>query len=82
MCFGCSLGPSHRDGSFEYQQQLFWLRNLWKIILIKCTTIQGLIEKCLVGLNSSHYLRYIHSHIINCELFSFHMCFRSSADNL
>ena len=27
MCFGCSKEPSHRDGSFEYPQQLFWLRN-------------------------------------------------------
>ena len=27
MCFGCSKAPSHRDGSFEYAQHLFWLRN-------------------------------------------------------
>ena len=27
MCFGCSKEPSHRDGSFEYPQQMFWLRN-------------------------------------------------------
>ena len=27
MCFGCLKEPSHRDGSFEYQQQMFWLRN-------------------------------------------------------
>ena len=27
MCFGCSKVPSHRDGSFEYPQHLFWLRN-------------------------------------------------------
>ena len=27
MCFGCSKEPSHRDGSFEYQQHMFWLRN-------------------------------------------------------
>ena len=26
MCFGCSKEPSHRDGSFEYPQQMFWLR--------------------------------------------------------
>ena len=26
-CFGCSKEPSHRDGSFEYQQHMFWLRN-------------------------------------------------------
>ena len=26
ICFGCSKEPSHQDGSFEYQQQMFWLR--------------------------------------------------------
>ena len=27
MCFGCSKKPSHGDGSFEYPQHMFWLRN-------------------------------------------------------
>ena len=27
ICFGCSKEPSHRDGSFEYPQHMFWLRN-------------------------------------------------------
>ena len=27
MCFGCSKEPSHRDGSFEYPQHMFWLRD-------------------------------------------------------
>ena len=27
MCFGCSNEPSHLDGSFEYTQHMFWLRN-------------------------------------------------------
>ena len=27
MCFGCSKEPSHRGGSFEYPQHMFWLRN-------------------------------------------------------
>ena len=26
MCFVCSKEPSHGDGSFEYPQQMFWLR--------------------------------------------------------
>ena len=26
-CFGCSKEPSRRDGSFEYPQHMFWLRN-------------------------------------------------------
>ena len=25
--FGCLKEPSHRDGSFEYPQCMFWLRN-------------------------------------------------------
>ena len=25
--FGCSKEPSHCDGSFEYPQHMFWLRN-------------------------------------------------------
>ena len=25
--FGCPKEPSHRDGSFEYPQHMFWLRN-------------------------------------------------------
>ena len=27
ICFGCSKESSHRDGSFEYPQLMFWLRN-------------------------------------------------------
>ena len=27
MCFGFSKELSHRDGSFEYPQHMFWLRN-------------------------------------------------------
>ena len=27
MCFGCSKEPFHRDGSFEYPEHMFWLRN-------------------------------------------------------
>ena len=27
ICFGCSKEPSQRDGSFEYPQHMFWLRN-------------------------------------------------------
>ena len=26
VCFGCSKEPSYRDGSFEYPQNMFWLR--------------------------------------------------------
>ena len=27
MCFGCSKEPSHGEGSFEFPQHMFWLRN-------------------------------------------------------
>ena len=27
ICFGCLKEPSNRDGSFEYLQHMFWLRN-------------------------------------------------------
>ena len=27
LCFGCSKELSHEDGSFEYPQHMFWLRN-------------------------------------------------------
>ena len=27
ICFGCSKEQYHSDGSFEYQQHMFWLRN-------------------------------------------------------
>ena len=27
ICFGCSKEPSYWDGSFEYPQHMFWLRN-------------------------------------------------------
>ena len=27
MCFGCSKEMSRREGSFEYPQHMFWLRN-------------------------------------------------------
>ena len=27
ICFVCSKEPSHRDGTFEYPQHMFWLKN-------------------------------------------------------
>ena len=27
ICYGCSIEPSRRDGSIEYPQHMFWLRN-------------------------------------------------------
>ena len=31
-CFRCSKEPSHRDGSFEYPQHMFWLRNKYFLV--------------------------------------------------
>ena len=35
ICFGCSKEPSQRDGSFEYPQHIFRLRNKTNIFLVK-----------------------------------------------
>ena len=32
--FRCSKEPSNRDGSFEYPQHMFWMRNIEKRFLI------------------------------------------------
>ena len=40
MCLGCSKEPSHRDGSFEYPQHMFWLRNKKNNFQL-CTLIRG-----------------------------------------
>ena len=39
MCFECSKEPSHGDGSLEYSQHMFWLRN--KKIIFSYTLIWG-----------------------------------------
>ena len=28
ICYGCSKEPSRCNGSFEYPQHMFWLRNM------------------------------------------------------
>ena len=40
MFFGCSKDPSQRDGSFEYPQHMFYLRNKKNNILLR-TLIWG-----------------------------------------
>ena len=48
MCFGCSKEPSHGDGSFEYPQHMFWLRN--KKIIFSYALLSGgllyILETC------------------------------------
>ena len=43
ICFGCSKESSHRDGSFEYPQHMFWLR-IKNIIFLLHVLI---LETCL-----------------------------------
>ena len=40
MRFGCSKEPSQLDGSYEYPQHMFWLRNKKNNFLL-CTLIWG-----------------------------------------
>ena len=35
ICFGCSKEPFHRDGSFDYPQHMFLMRNKKVIILLR-----------------------------------------------
>ena len=37
ICFGCSKEPSYLDGSFEYPQHMFWVRN--KKIIFTCVAV-------------------------------------------
>ena len=49
MCFGCSKEPSHRDGSFEYPQHMFLLRN--KKINFQLHTLICKPETCFIYFN-------------------------------
>ena len=46
MCFGCSKEPSHRDGSFEYLQHMFWLRNKKNDFFCYALLSGGLVCEC------------------------------------
>ena len=48
VCFGCSKEPSYWDGSFEYPQHMFWLRNK-KIIFLICNLYY--IKACIYSLD-------------------------------
>ena len=48
MCFGCSKEQSHQDGSFEYPQHMFWLRN--KTFF---SVTHSYLGACLFNLNSA-----------------------------
>ena len=40
ICFGCSKEPSQQDGSFEYPQDTFWLRNKKIIFLVRTLNLR------------------------------------------
>ena len=44
MCYGCSKEPSHRDGSFEYPQHMFWLRIKKKVSVTHSDLFGGLVK--------------------------------------
>ena len=52
MCFGCSNEPSHRDGSFMYPQNMFWLRNK------KTNLLHSYLGPVIRGVSSSDIGRY------------------------
>ena len=50
MCFGCSKEQSHRDSSFQYPQDMFWLRNKKNNFQLQFFS-HVKIFSCLPGLN-------------------------------
>ena len=53
MCFGCIKELSHSDGSFEYPQHMFWLRNK-KLFFLFALLTKGLKEVCTQDFGSYH----------------------------
>ena len=60
MCSGCSKEPSHRDGSFEYPQHMFWLRNKKKYFSVTQSYLGAwTIDTCIITrvFNRQRWLR-------------------------
>ena len=65
LSFGCSKEPSHWDGSFEYPQHMFWMRNkvnsfpirtlIWKSVIPKTTAKHNAI---FTQVKIAYYLDY------------------------
>ena len=47
--FWVSKEPSHWDGSFEYPQHMFWLRNKKKYFSITHSKLKSCVSHCLLG---------------------------------
>ena len=61
MCFGCSKEPSHRDGSFEYPQHMFWLRNEKMIFIDKL--LSGVLHDYLSQVKRLGHLQKMNTRI-------------------
>ena len=62
MCFGWSKEPSHWDGSFDYPQHMFWLRN--KKIIFKYTHNFPIFQPMLMMRAWLHHLPPLHAFIM------------------
>ena len=49
MCFRCLKEPSHWDGSFEYPQQMLWLRNKKIIFCYALLSVGPVISMLTTG---------------------------------
>ena len=90
MCFVCSKEPSHRDGSFEYPQNMFWMRNkdnifpihtlIWRPVCIYYTCLHVQPWFSAVGM-CRLICSFLYTFILQCVNFSFccsskHMLFK------
>ena len=58
MCFGCSKEPSHRDGSFEYPQHMFWMKIRKKYFQVRSVIWGPEYTTFLLGLKYGHITIY------------------------
>ena len=56
MCFGSLKEPSHQDGTFEYPQHMFWLRNKKKMLR---TLIWGPVCDSIICALWGHRLKFL-----------------------
>ena len=59
MCFGCSKEPSHLDGSFEYPQHMFWVRN--KEIIFQYARLSGGLPGCCLLCHTGKNAKHVHT---------------------
>ena len=56
LCYRCSKEPSHRDGSFENPQHMFWLRNKKVVFLLRTLNYRPVYEHKFLLMN--HAMRF------------------------